>query len=258
MNYYNIIILSIILLYLISSFSFKNGKPTCNNFLINTYLYLAFSICFLGIAIKIFHKYLYNNETKYIKLVNKLLPYFILLFIISISLIIFIALQPNFNSDTNSLIQNHILWLLFISIIAIVITPRVTAIETQQYIDETIYIVSGIFILMSSLVYLFPDFFGKTFNFMYTGLLISLIIIIIIEIVNYFVTTNTRDFIQNRRLISYIVIIIFSLYVSYDTKKTLYLSSICVNYPNYPKISVSFFLDVINLFSRILFLQSNK
>ena len=81
MNYYNIIILSIILLYLISSFSFKNGKPTCNNFLINTYLYLAFSICFLGIAINIFHKYLYNNEKKYIKLVNKLLPYFILLFI---------------------------------------------------------------------------------------------------------------------------------------------------------------------------------
>tara|TARA_Y100000389_G_scaffold169510_1_gene175846 strand:- start:16 stop:792 length:777 start_codon:yes stop_codon:yes gene_type:complete len=258
MKYYNIIIFSIIILYLISTFSFKNGKPTCNNFVINTYLYLAFSICFLGIIINIFHKTFFNNETKYIKLIQKLAPYFILLFIISLVLIFYISSQPTFNTSTTYIFQNHLLWLLFVSIIGFIMTPRVTSKETEQYIDDVIYIVAGIFIMMSSLVYLFPYFFEKTFNFMYIGLLISLIFIIIIEIINYFITQSNNQFIKNRRIISYIVIIIFSLYVSYDTKKIINLSNICVNYPNYPKLSVSFFLDVINLFSRILFLQSNK
>ena len=93
---------------------------------------------------------------------------------------------------------------------------------------------------------------------MYISLLISLIVVIILELLNFFIVSEKMEFIANRRIISYIVIIIFSMYVSYDTQKVLQLSKICKNYPNYPKTSVSFFLDVINLFSRILFLSSNK
>ena len=52
-----------------------------------------------------------------------------------------------------------------------------------------------------------------------------------------------------------IVIVLFSLYVSYDTATIIKKEDLCVNYPNYPKFSVDFFLDILNLFSRILFLK---
>jgi FtsH-binding integral membrane protein len=99
--------------------------------------------------------------------------------------------------------------------------------------------------------------FNESFSFMYTALLISLLVIIVIEIINYMTVTG-EAFIRNRRSISYIVIVIFSLYVSYDTQKIIMLSNMCSDYPNYPKTSVNFFLDVINLFSRVLFLKSSK
>ena len=46
---YSGIIAFIIILYLISTSSFKNGKPTCNNYVFNVYLYLAMSITLIGL-----------------------------------------------------------------------------------------------------------------------------------------------------------------------------------------------------------------
>jgi len=255
---YFTIFIAIILLFLISNFSFKDGKPTCNNFVINTYLYLAFSICFLGIIIHYFHKYFLNSEKQYSKLIKLILPYFLLLFIVSLVLIYYISIQPTFDKNSTNVINNHIMWLIFISIMSIILIPRVKSSDSEKYVNESIFIVSFIFITMSSIVYLFPSFFSQTFNFMYIALLLSLITIIIAELINYFFNSNFNSFMETRRIISYIVIFIFSLYVSYDTQKTIMLSNICSNYPNYPKTSVSFFLDLINLFSRVMFLKSNR
>ena len=255
-NIYGILILSILILTAISNVSFKDGMPTCNNFVINTYLYLALSICVLGLCVYYFHRTLFNGNKDYVQLSKTVMKYILFLYIFSIGLIIYISYSNTFN-NTNVL-TNHILWLLFIMAFSIILVPRVMSDATEKYVDESIYIVSLIFIVMSSIVYIFPSFFSKTFNFMYTSLLISLLVIIILEVMNIFLTSNKIDLINNRKMISYIAILIFSLYVSYDTKKIIELSKLCTKYPNYPKTSISLFLDVVNLFSRILFLSSNK
>ena len=38
---YGLGIVTVFFAYLISALSFKDGKPTCNNYIINVYLYLA-------------------------------------------------------------------------------------------------------------------------------------------------------------------------------------------------------------------------
>ena len=255
---YLLLLIAILLLYLISAFSFKNGKPTCNNYVINNYLYLALSICVLGLSIYTIHKYFFNNETSYSKLFQKIAPYFLLIFIVSLVLIFIISTRPTFDRNTSNVITNHLLWLMFVFLMAIILAPRVVSKETKDYVNEAVYLTVLIFILMSSAVYMFPKFFSESFSFMYPALLIALISIIIFEIFNIFTYKDKDTFTQTRRIISYVVILVFSLYVSYDTSKMIFLSKICVNYPNYPKTSVMFFLDVINLFSRILFLRSNR
>ena len=45
-------------LYLISQFSFKDGNPTCDNYVLNVYLYLAMSVTLIGLF-----AYLINNIT---------------------------------------------------------------------------------------------------------------------------------------------------------------------------------------------------
>ena len=238
--------------------AFKDGKPTCNHFVINTYLYLAFSICFLGIVVYYIHIHLFEGKSGYSEMFQKIMPYFWILFIVSIISVISIAMQPTFGTSTSGVIYNHIMWLFFVIIVGITMTPRIMSKETQPYINETLYSVISIFILMSIIVYAFPVFFERTYGFMYSALLISLITAIIMEIINYFISENDAAFTQNRRYISYFVILIFSAYISYDTKRVIKLSNVCIKYPNYPKTSIHFFLDLINLFSRILFLKSNR
>ena len=212
----------------------------------------------MGLTIHFIHELFFHGEQSYKKLINKIAPYFLMIFIFSLVLIVMISMQSTFDTNSSSIVYNHFLWLLFISTMAFVLTPRVVSSETEEYIGEELYIVIGIFVAMSSLVYMFPSFFSKSFSFMYPALLISLIVIIIAELYNYFTFKNKSQFIGIRRTISYVVIFIFSLYVSYDTAKVIQLSKMCINYPNYPKTSVTFFLDIINLFSRILFLKTNK
>jgi FtsH-binding integral membrane protein len=54
------------------------------------------------------------------------------------------------------------------------------------------------------------------------------------------------------RMISYFVILLFSIFISYDTSKMFTDAKNCVDSPNYPKASVGFFLDLINLFVRLV------
>ena len=255
---YILLIVSILLLYMISSFSFVDGKPTCNHFVINNYLYLALSICLLGLIIKFVHNGVLNGETRYSVLVKKMVPLFLPIFIMSLVLIFFISTRPTFDTKASNVLTNHILWVAFIFMMSIVLIPRVVSKETNQYVNEAIMLTACIFIIMSIAVYLFPVFFSETFSFMYPALLVALIAIIIFEVVNIFTYSSAETFTQMRRMVSYVVIFVFSLYISYDTSKMIQLSKLCVRYPNYPKTSVMFFLDVINIFSRILFLKSGR
>jgi len=54
------------------------------------------------------------------------------------------------------------------------------------------------------------------------------------------------------RFISYIVIFLFSLFISYDTKEIYDYAKVCVNSPNYPFFSTNLFLDIINILVRFI------
>ena len=84
---------------------------------------------------------------------------------------------------------------------------------------------------------------------MMVGLLLALIAIIISEIYLYLTNQYTNDL---YKIISYIVIFVFSLFIIYDTSRLYEYSKQCVNSPNYPSLSTGLFLDIINIFSRLM------
>ena len=107
---------------------------------------------------------------------------------------------------------------------------------------------------MTSTYFMFPQFFNKNYNFLGMGLFISLLSIIIVELLKLILSSTPANL---HKYTSYIVILLFSIYVAYDTTTIMKLEKICKNMPNYPKLSVGFFLDMVNLFTRILYLKSN-
>ena len=234
--------LSIVFLLLINNFSFKDGVPTCDNFLVNNYLYLALSIMLLGLGVN-------SLKTWDYKFIN-----YMYTFLFSIILIILISTQKTFQKTMTEVVLSHIYWVLFVLFLSISMSGFLGALPTQNYMNSTIMLVSAIFVMMSSVVYLFPDFFMESYNFVMLGLLIALICIIFIELFSL-LFANKNDLLRTYKYTSYAVVMIFSLLISYDTSRVITQAKQCEDYPNYPKTSTSFLLDIVNLFKRIMFLR---
>jgi FtsH-binding integral membrane protein len=253
---YFLILFFVFLFYFISKFSFKDGHPTCNNYVFNVYLYLSMSICLVGLFAYMLNELLWkNNDDKNSpmnlkEIISKLGGYYWLSLIASFILVIMIAFRALYSKEGH--IVNHLLWILFILSISVMIYPSLKNEKTSENVDNALLSTSIIFILMSAIVYIYPSFFQKTYNFMIVGLMVGLIAIIIVELISYFLISNPETYKSWRKYITYFVIILFSLFVSYDTIGVFNEAKYCVNYPNYPKSSINFFLDILNLFSSLL------
>ena len=235
-NNYLIIIFFLIIAYFINIYAFKNGYPTCKNYVTNTYLYLALSMCYIYLNVVYFKKY---SE------------YGLLAFILGI----FILIYMSFNNPKNkkNIFINHILWFLFLTCLSFMLIYLVN-ISSSENIMFALIITLFIFILMSGIVYIFPKFFEESFHFVYPGLFIGLLTIILIELYYLFIKGNYPVSVYKN--ISYIVIVLFSIYISYDTQLMFMEAKTCRKYANYPRSSLKFILDVINIFVRTLSLQN--
>jgi len=238
----------ILLLFLIFNYSFKNGIPTCHHYMMNTYLYIALAFTLIGTLTYIYEKY--DLKLNMIFFFANFIFVLILIFVMQ-----WIYTQKN-------ILMNHLIWLLMIVGFTNMLYPMISDSTLKPYIHKTIMMVISIFVMMTIVTYINPKFFENTYNMMMTGLMIGLISIILIELVDIMYKSVTGDWRLTgfNRGISYIVIILFSLLVSYDTTELKMKSRRCkesslFEYPNYPSQSLALILDLINLFVRILGLQ---
>jgi len=261
-SYLHLIILcGVVLLYIMKNSAFKNGNPTCDNFILNVYLYLAFSIIAVGLS-TYFYNYIFNplnTRHKYMTTLQAFNTggfglYIILAYLICFGLIFYLSLSESFGNKNFKFI--HLIWLLFLFLISSGVYPYFKSIEYKDVVEDSLLITGSIFAFMSSIVFMFPGFFEKTYNFMTTGLFVSLLVIIFFELGNIIFNRNPDSLLKNFRMTSYAVIILFTLFVSYDTQRMIILKEMCTSLPNYPKFSLDFFLDVLNIFKRIVFLKS--
>lgn len=227
----------VIVSYYIYVYSFKRGMPTCNNYVTNNYLYLTLSILYIYIIVYNFPTYIHYSWTAFF-----------------IGLVLLTAMMFLFPKDKTSVFINHVLWISFLTCISFMLLPIVYFYDRTMII-QSLLSVASIFLFMSLIVYLYPEVFKNTINFMYPALFISLILIILIEVYYLFIISNYPK--KDYRYISYFVIIVFSLYISYDTYAMLEEAKYCVKYANYPKSSLKFLLDLVNLFVRHLTLTNS-
>lgn len=259
--FYFILICFIVFLYFITQYAFKNGYPTCDNYVVNVYLYLGMSICLIGLFAYILNILLWSNTKDRTTsmtindIYQKLGMYYLGSVIVGFIFIIILSYRNLYSLNGHFL--NHLLWICFLLCISIMLYPLFKDQKSYMYVDKAFLSASIIFICMSIVVYMYPSFFEKTYHFMMIGLFIGLIAVIIIEIVSiFFLSQNKNSNSENnygwRKYITYFIIVLFSLFVSYDTITVFREAKSCVNYPNYPKSSLNFFLDILNLFSSLM------
>ena len=240
-NQVNILFLSLILIALafVFNFAFKDGKPTCEPYLINTYLYLALAITFIGFVLTSKQVEKHAND----------IPLFAL-FLFTIGGIIALSI-------TKGVVASHIIWIGIVLLLGLTMAPLFYLVRNDDGQKAFSALVSTISVfLVSTLV----AFMGHDSIKQYLGsfglmLFVVLLSIILIELYYIFIAESYPQ--NTHRMISYIVIALFSFYVVYDTVRIQERGKICskTNPANYPKESLSFVLDVLNIFVRFLSLS---
>jgi len=261
--FYLFIFAFIIILIILNNSAFNDNLPTCNNFVVNVYLYLALSICSIAIFSYLINYVLFGKSRQYYRplelyeILNSIgSPFYIFSIIMTFVLIILIAFSNGF--DNNNVGYNHVIWFLFLFFISVTIYPKFKDITTYNYVDNALLITSIIFIVMTYFYYMFSDLFLNNMSSIGMGLLVSLIVIVIVELINLLFFKRSQYFLSFFKITSYLVIILFSVFVSYDTAEMAIREKECTSLPNYPKFSIDFFMDILNIFSRTLFLKSTK
>ena len=107
---------------------------------------------------------------------------------------------------------------------------------------------------LSLVIYLFPNIMKDS---IYTYLFIGLIGLTIARLVELFMVYKNQKIDSNyNRILSYISVFLFSLFIMYDTKRLFIGAQNCTN-PDYINNSLNLFLDSVNIFTNMYNISDN-
>lgn len=230
-KYFSIISAVIIaLIIIIYNKAIKDGQFTCNDFILNNYLYLTLAIMLVSIFVLQFEKIpLQDLSKKY-------------LFVFLLSLISMIGLM-----FFNNIFASHLLWIIFLASIAYTLTPLVKILNRDKTLVKTLLSTFITLMLLSLFVYKYPEYVNLN---MHSTLMVLLFSGIIVQLVNLIFNTQYSSTLN--LILSYGFIVLFSLFILYDTKMLKIKAALCHAKglsPNYPRDSLNLFLDILNLFT---------
>lgn len=218
--------------------AFKGEQFTCSKFILNTYLYILLSFIFLSITVLLLDYF--NVDTK------GRIPLFLLgSFFITILCIIGI-----YHIKPKHIILKHLVWLLCIASIGFGFYPIFEITASKDLLTAFLTMVLMV-VALSVYAFMKPDTISLSWG---PGLFFALTGCIIFELISLFIVKP-----ENRplmfRIFSLIFIVIFSLYLLYDTKRLQIDAKNCGKSggpADYIKESFGIFYDMYVLFIQLL------
>jgi len=225
---FNLITPLVVLLTFFSAF--KNGKPTCDRYLSNSFLYVLSSLC-------IFITTIYIQREKQIISEGQMS-----IFLVVGLLVIIFGCLPLLVKTKNVALK-HLLLLLIILYLGIILESFYKKFN-QELIDETlirVVVLSGIAIL---LILLFPNSFKMSFYKIVSFIFAFLVVASILD--NLFLKS------KHQIIFSYLFIFAYFVFLSYDSKFILQRSKSCNGNADYIMGTLDIFLDLVGLFDHLL------
>ena len=225
-----------------NSFSFQPLAFTCNNYILNSYLYILFSFCVMLLAIFINDKFPFMPQQKILK--------------IAVMIGSFVLLVSIFLLSSKFILVKHGLWILLLLAYAYLLVPLYKT-HKQLFFKIGLQTIS-ILVMFSLLAYFMKDKIQNSWGtYLRMGLFAVIVASVIELIINYFHKKKSPDTPPPKhwKWLSYVSIGLFILYTIYDTKQILTLSQQCKN-PDYIKQSMDIVLDGLNLFTNLYRSQS--
>jgi FtsH-binding integral membrane protein len=237
-NILSVLGVAVIIMFTLMKTAFKkNYQFTFSKYILNTYLYVVLSFIIIALALLTAE---HNNVDFRLGIFE-----FIGGFLITIGLLIFLL-----QVDPKKIVLKHILWLLFILMIGAMFYPLYKNIYNNKTIIMAMITTITLVIVLSAFAYIRPDLISLSLG---PVLLLLLITAIIMEILSLIFLRKYRMDPTSKlyKGITYFIIILFMVYILYDTKMLQIRAKECVS-ADYINESLNLFLDILNIFVRIL------
>jgi FtsH-binding integral membrane protein len=230
------VLVFVTLLFLIAINSFKNGKFTCNKYILNTYLYVIITFNIIAIlCLSLEHHKIQFQFT---------LMQFLGIFLITLGLIISLGfINPKY------IVGKHFVWLLFILALGMIFYPMYNSFEEKSVVLSAILTTVMLTVFLSVVAFIKPELISFSLGPILLMILIAVIIMELSMLIIY-----RKDYTKIRgfyRGFSYFVIFLFMGFILFDTKMLQVRAKACVN-ADYIQESLHLFLDIFNIFVRVL------
>lgn len=234
----------IVILLLVFKYSInkKTGTFTCQKYIMNTYLYVILSFILLSLLITLLND---NNVSITFTGMNYLALFLILIgLVISLNFIV---------PDTKlKMIMKHIVWLVILLLFALQLSLLVK--YTSQGILSNALLTTGLLVLvLTAIAFLKPEWISLKMG----PILFFLLLAGIIFEASALLFFREQYLVKNKWLykgVAYAFIALFMGFLLYDTKRLQVRARAC-KIADYIRESFSIFLDILNLFLRILSLN---
>lgn len=249
-----LIVACIVLAIFTNSFSFTPVFAfQCKNYVLNTYLYFLLT---WGIALIVVYSLdqLYTQKGAPLSAV----PVYKTPFRI-VTAILFLGLIWVLFAVRGHIYAEHFIFLLWTAIAGVFLYYMFVRNRTIFY--NSMSAVVAVLIIFSTVSVLFPDLISNNVMVYLMGILATIIVVRIVEILLHAFDVITYE--ETRTMskgISYVAIVLFTLFLIYDTnliRKSASLCNIRSNPPNYIHSSLGIFLDTLNLMSSFFDVMSD-
>ena len=237
------VVIAIIGTYIANN-AIKNGKFTCQKYVLNTYIYICLS--FLLIALE--NLVLEHQRFKF----DKIGGYIWLIVILMFASIIAIHFIPRTN-----LPLKHLVWLIFILGAGFIFHPLYIVSRYTKTFISALLTVAILVVLITFFVFLKPELVSLKMG---PVLFWLLLIGIVMEIVSRFIIKDKEKKVTSYKLFSYFFIVLFTGYLLYDTRKLQENAKTCIESlgADYIGESLGMFLDIFNILVRVMGLKAMR
>ena len=239
--------------------SFKDKKPTCDRYVLNTYIYLTISLSLLISLVMIFNMIMPG----YIMYVSGFMLFLMLIHL----LISFLFIYLIHSIPATDVIKKRFVWGLFIINFALILLPFIQAIilsGNEDIIMSSIFITFAIVAFLTLLIYVSPDLIIKNTQSWTPYILIALVGLILAYLIPMifcaFGKCNLMTLNRWYYYLAVIGIILFIFIILYKTKIVVENSEKCKSPEDadYIKESTGLFISIINLFIDIVSARSRR
>ena len=248
---YKLIFVLILFFIAIYFSAYSHGSPTCSRFILNTYMYVFGGILYTFMICRMF---LEKDNFGYIKIMNISSKVNKWILLIGQLIIMFFLVSKIYSVSVKQLFWKHFYFILFLTFFGIILFPYVMIFDFMplEAIGKILVIFFGIIVIASAMAVYFPDFIDK----LYFPLILSLVGLILYYLFYSFLGLGKYVSYRNSLMVS---VVLFSFFVSYDTKILLDRQSECVEgKADYVKYSLQLYIDFINILTDLLQLFSRN